>query len=112
MDTNMDLKTWMADNEVTDQMVAEAAGVSRGYINKIGHGWVNPTLSTAIRIWKFARKEFDLEQLLPKAERPSRKPTTSAAKKPIKQPLPQLSSVTGKSRKPAAPSASRSRASA
>ena len=107
----MDLKTWMAKNDVTDQHLAASVGVSRGYINKIGNGWVNPTLSTAVKIWKFAKKEFDLEMLLPIAERPTRKPVTSATKKPIKQPLAApISTVTGKARKPAAQTASRSRA--
>ena len=87
----MDLKTWMEANGVTDQKIAEDVGVSRGYISKIKRGWANLTLSTALRIRSFSKGAVDLEQLLPKAERPptamAAKPTTSATKKPVKLPI-------------------------
>jgi DNA-binding XRE family transcriptional regulator len=98
----MDLKTWMNNHGVTDQHLAAAVGVSRGYINKIGNGWVNPTLSTAIKIWRFSNKVVDLEMMLPMAERPKQA-------KPVKQPS-KAPIAPGKPQTQPAPRASRSRA--
>jgi transcriptional regulator with XRE-family HTH domain len=67
----MDLSTWMTLHRKIDIEVADAAGVTRPYISRIRQGLVNPSLSVALRIWNYTNREVALEQLLPRAERPS-----------------------------------------
>src|SRR5215510_6620794 len=94
----MDLTTWMVANSVTDAKLAEAVGVTRPYINRIRKGSVHPSLGVALKIWKFAKRQIAIEQLLPIHERP--KPTQPQAAPPQR----------GRPRKQLVPRASRSRA--
>src|SRR5262245_28989573 len=96
----MDLTTWMAKNNATDEQIALAVGCTRPYITRIRNGVVHPNLGTALDIWDYTKQEVDIRQLLPKYRRP-------ALKQPSLPARPR-----GRPRKPAEPKASRSRAAA
>ena len=66
----MDLTTWMAKNDVVDQVLADAVGVTRPYINRIRNGEVHPKLDVSLKIWDYTKRKVALEQLLPKHLRP------------------------------------------
>jgi DNA-binding XRE family transcriptional regulator len=98
--TSMDLTTWMVRNDIVDQMLADAVGVTRPYINRIRNGEVHPNLGVALAIWEYTNRKIDLYQLLPRNRRP-----------PLK--LPALPGrPRGKSRKPPVAKVSRSPAAA
>jgi hypothetical protein len=61
----MDLATWMTDNKVIDQDVADAIGITRAYLTRIRLRMVHPNLGTALRVWDYTRREVDLYAMLP-----------------------------------------------
>ena len=92
----MDLNSWMAQNNIVDQTLADAIGVTRPYINRIRNGGVHPNLGTALKIWEYTRREIDMRYLLPKHLRP--KTTLPSAQtpanprgRPRKLPVPRAS---------------------
>jgi DNA-binding XRE family transcriptional regulator len=95
----MDLATWMAINDLNDQTVADAVGVTRPYIHRVRKGDVNPTLATALKLWHYTKKQVELEQMLPSYLRPD-----------ITRPRP--GARPGTPRRPAAKSTSKSPAAA
>jgi DNA-binding XRE family transcriptional regulator len=95
----MDLATWMAINDLNDQTVADAVGVTRPYVHRVRKGDVNPTLATALKLWHYTKKQVELEQMLPSYLRPPFMPQAPRAKPDRPQ-------------KPAAKTASKSRAAA
>lgn len=62
----MDLATWMTTNGVVDVELSNAVGLARGYINRIRHGDVHPSLGTALKIVDACGGEVDIRTLLPK----------------------------------------------
>ena len=68
----MDLDTWMQARKLTDQEVADATGLSRGYFNRVRNGVVHISLGTALSILDYTNNEVDLERLLPVRLRPWR----------------------------------------
>lgn len=98
---NMTLAEWMIRNDVHDGIVADAVEVSRPYINRIRNGLVHPNLGTALKIREYTNRGIDIRELLPKGQRPS---TIERQK--------EAEALRGKSRKPAAPKASKQRATA
>jgi hypothetical protein len=63
---NMDLATWMTVNDVVDDELGTAVGLARGYINRIRHGDVHPSLGAALSIVDASGGEVDIRTLLPK----------------------------------------------
>ena len=61
----MDLDTWMQARDLTDQEVADATGLSRGYFNRVRNGVVHISLGTALAILDYTDNEVDIESLLP-----------------------------------------------
>ena len=74
----LSLAEWMTDHGLYDQQISDAIGITRPYINRIRNGEVHPNLETALLIWNFTNREIAIEELLPKAKRPS-----SAAKRVV-----------------------------
>jgi transcriptional regulator with XRE-family HTH domain len=68
----MDLDTWMQARKLTDQEVADATGLSRGYFNRVRNGVVHISLGTALSILAYTDNQVDLERLLPVRLRPWR----------------------------------------
>ena len=66
----MDLETWMKKRHLIDQEVADAVGLSRGYLNNVRRGAVHINLATALAIQDFTDGEVGLEELLPTRLRP------------------------------------------
>jgi transcriptional regulator with XRE-family HTH domain len=87
----MDLQTWMTNQKLTDQKLADKLGFTRPYITRVRAGQVNPTLVSALKLVDYSKGEIDIRQLLPISLRPKLK----------RQPK-----ATGTSRKPAASKAS------
>lgn len=61
----MDLDTWMKDRHLIDQEVADAVGLSRGYLNNIRRGTVHINLATALALQDYTDGAVGLEELLP-----------------------------------------------
>jgi transcriptional regulator with XRE-family HTH domain len=99
----VDLETWMQNNKLVDQDVADKVGVTRPYVTRIRNGRVHPNLGVALAIWDMSDGEIDLRQLLPLHMRPKPKPP-----EPVKPPP----DASGKPRKQLAPKASKSPATA
>ena len=66
----MNLKEWLAHNNMSIQDLADLAGLSRPYASRIVAGDVHPSLAVALDVRYATRGEVPLEHMLPRALRP------------------------------------------
>jgi transcriptional regulator with XRE-family HTH domain len=58
------LRFWRLERNLTQDQVADAAGMTQGYYSRIERGLVSPTIRTAVRL--AAALDVDMGALLPR----------------------------------------------
>jgi transcriptional regulator with XRE-family HTH domain len=61
----MNLADWMNENNISDNDLEKAIGVTRSYVSRIRRGKVEPNLGVALTIWRYSDRVVDLESMLP-----------------------------------------------